>query len=73
MVVIERIGATWSWMLVDTRGASAVGGTAPSQQLAMEIAWRCARTIGPQADVGFPEIVVRVGLVESAQAIRPPR
>jgi hypothetical protein len=73
MVVIERTGAAWSWTLVDTGGASAGAGTAPSQQLAMENAWRCARTIGPQAVVGFPEIIVRVGLVEPAQATRPSR
>ena len=61
MVLVERVSTAWCWTLVDAQGASIAAGTAANQEQAMETAWRTARAVGRQADIGFPEIVVRAG------------
>lgn len=64
MVLVERIGAAWCWTLVDAQGVSVALGTAADQLQAMETAWRTARVSGRDAEIGYPEIVVRTGVAE---------
>ena len=58
VIKVARVADGWQWTLIDVAGASAAIGTAPEQQLAMETAWRAARSVSPGPSTTYPEVIV---------------
>ena len=71
-ITVARTGDGWSWTLTGSDGVPAAAGVAAEQHLAMEIAWRAARSLPDRAGTGFPEIIVEQHVaVRRARVLQP--
>ena len=55
---VARIDGGWAWSVFSGGDAPVAEGVAPAQDIAMETAWRAARSFAPAAAATYPEIYV---------------
>jgi hypothetical protein len=67
-IKVARAAEGWSWIVVDGDGRPTLAGSAPEQQVAMETAWRAARSLGGGRGNAYPDIIVERGEPNSGAA-----
>ncbi|MBV9996527.1 MAG: hypothetical protein JO127_15085 [Caulobacteraceae bacterium] len=57
-IVVRRTGEAWRWTVRDELGFACASGSAPSQEAAMQTAWRVACLTPPRSTRIYPDLVV---------------